>query len=82
MVGHRESLARGLFEGCKHEESIKFHFSTTVEKVECFSTRPSLTAFCRSDGTTRLVEADVVLASDGVKSNVRSQLLQKVNAEV
>lgn len=80
-VGHRESLARGLYEGCKREDSIKFHFSTTVGKVDTFSTRPSFNIIRRGDNTSQRVEADVVLAADGVKSNIRSQLLHKINVD-
>ena len=32
MVGHRSSLANGLFEGCKKEENIKFIFFINLER--------------------------------------------------
>ena len=80
MVGHRSSLAGGLFEGCKREHAIKFFFSTAADEVHAFAPRPSFTALPRN-GEPYTVEADVILAADGLKSNVRMQILQKIGAD-
>lgn len=80
MVGHRASLANALYEGCKKQSSITFHFSTTVESVISFSPRPSFKAVPR-DGEAYNVDCDVLLASDGVKSNVRVAMLQELGVD-
>ncbi|MCJ1336866.1 hypothetical protein MMC09_002144 [Bachmanniomyces sp. S44760] len=81
MVGHRSSLADSLYEACKREaKSIKFNFSTSIEQVIAFSPKPSFTAK-PGDGEPYTVEADVLLAADGVKSSVRPQLLQQLNVK-
>lgn len=78
MVGHRASLAGSIYEGCKIEnKSIKFHFSTTVRDVEPFSPTPVFTATPRH-GEPYQVEADVLLACDGIKSNVRMEMLKRL----
>jgi salicylate hydroxylase len=83
MVGHRTSLAGGLYEACKKEKGIKFHFSTAAEKLDSFGPKPVLRLKPR-DGESYTIEPEVVLASDGVKSVIRSQLLSEigVHAEV
>jgi salicylate hydroxylase len=74
MVGHRSSLASVLYEGCKKEKTIKFHFSTTAEAVNSFSPKPSFTAKPRH-AEAYTVDCDVLLAADGVKSVIRAQIL-------
>jgi salicylate hydroxylase len=80
MVGHRSSLAGGLFEGCKREKGITFHFSTAVEEINAFSPRPSFKAKPRK-GEPYIVEADVILAADGVKSVIREQILKELDVD-
>jgi 2-polyprenyl-6-methoxyphenol hydroxylase-like FAD-dependent oxidoreductase len=77
MVGHRHSLANGLFNGCKKYPSINFNFSTTVQKIHGFSPRPSFTAIHR-EGRSYEVECDVLLACDGIKSSVRGAMLEEL----
>ncbi|KAH8599293.1 putative monooxygenase [Bisporella sp. PMI_857] len=83
MVGHRASLAGALFEGCKSEPAIKFHFRTRVESIASFGPKPSFTATPR-EGDSYTVDCDVLLAADGVKSKARVAMLQElgVDAEV
>ncbi|TKA55658.1 hypothetical protein B0A49_11148 [Cryomyces minteri] len=83
MVGHRSSLAGALYEACRREKAISFFFSTSAAGVNTFSPRPSFTARPRK-GEPCVIEADVLVAADGVKSNVRAQMLQElgVDAEV
>jgi salicylate hydroxylase len=78
MVGHRSSLATPLYEGCKREKSIKFLFSTTAEKVTTYSPRPSFTATPRNGDAPYRVEADILLAADGVKSNTMVNMLKEI----
>lgn len=83
QVGHRSSLAGGLYDGCKREKAINLFFSTAVGDVKSFGPNPSFMATPRK-GEPYLVEADVLLAADGVKSTVREQMLQakNVNAKI
>lgn len=74
MVGHRSSLAGALYEGCKKEKNISFHFSTTAETVHAFSPKPSFIVKPRY-GVAYTVECDALLAADGVKSVIRAQIL-------
>ena len=78
MVGHRSSLANALYEGCKREKAIKFFFSTNTEKVNTYSPRPSFTAAPRNGDAPYEVEADILLAADGVKSNTRVEILKEL----
>ncbi|PGH27558.1 hypothetical protein AJ80_00800 [Polytolypa hystricis UAMH7299] len=81
MVGHRCSLANGLYEGCKREKSIKFFFSTPVESIDSFSPKPTFTAVYRDGGAPFKVEADILLAADGIKSRIRIAMLEKLGVE-
>jgi len=80
MVGHRSSLAGSLYEGCKRERAISFHFATALEAVESFSPRPKIRVKPRN-GEPYSVQADVFLAADGVKSVTRDTILQELKAD-
>lgn len=81
MVGHRSSLAGSMYEGCKKEKAINFFFGTTVKEVKSFGPKPSFIAEPKKGGEPYVVEADVLLAADGVKSVVRDQLLRLTNVD-
>ncbi|TGO49436.1 hypothetical protein BCON_0210g00170 [Botryotinia convoluta] len=78
MVGHRSNLAGSMYEACKKESGIIFHFSAAAEAVESFGPKPLLKVKPRH-GESYTVEADVILASDGIKSIVRSKILSELN---
>jgi salicylate hydroxylase len=80
MVGHRHSLANGLYNGCKAQKAITFHFSTRVENVNSSVPKPSFTAIPR-EGNPYTVECDVVLAADGIKSLARVEVLKQLGVE-
>jgi salicylate hydroxylase len=80
MVGHRSSLAGSLFDGCKREKGINFFFSTAIGDVQSWGPHPKFTAVPRK-GEPYTVEADVLLAADGVKSVVRDQMLKENNVD-
>lgn len=80
MVGHRHSLANGLYNGCKAQKAITFHFSTRVEHVNSSVPKPSFTAIPR-EGNPYTVECDVVLAADGIKSLARVEVLKQLGVE-
>lgn len=80
MVGHRSSLAGSIYKGCLRESSIKFHFSTAAGKIESFSPKPTFTATPKNGEPPYKVEADVVLAADGVKSSARVEMMAKLGA--
>ncbi len=76
-VGHRASLAGGMFDACKAEPAITFHFATAVEAIESFDPKPRLSIKPRN-GQAEVAEFDVVLASDGIKSITRSTILSRL----
>ncbi|QIW96654.1 hypothetical protein AMS68_002172 [Peltaster fructicola] len=80
MVGHRTSLAGSLYEGCKREKAVKFFFSTSAGEVLSWGPKPKLQMIPRS-GDPYEIEADILLAADGVKSIVRDQLLRLGNVD-
>ncbi|CAI7600538.1 unnamed protein product [Penicillium crustosum] len=83
MVGHRASLANGLYNGCKQHSSIKFHFGINADNVDSFGPRPSFTAKPRAEGATPFkVECDVLLAADGIKSVTRVEMLKRLGVNV
>ncbi|KIK61856.1 hypothetical protein GYMLUDRAFT_165326 [Collybiopsis luxurians FD-317 M1] len=83
MVGHRSSLASGMYEACKNENAITFHFRSTCVGIKSWSPKPIFT-ITPYGGEPYDVCTDVILAADGIKSAVRTQMLQKlgVHAEV
>ena len=85
MVGHRSSLADGIYQGCLREKSIIFHFSSPVLEVKAFSPKAVFTVAPRDGAPQYDVEADILLGADGVKSNIRVEMLRRLgmsNAEV
>jgi len=80
MVGHRADLAGGIYDGCKREKAITFYFSRSVEEVLEWSPKPIFMARPRG-GEPIKVECDVLLGADGVKSNIRDQILKLLNLE-
>ncbi|KAG9676380.1 putative monooxygenase, partial [Aureobasidium melanogenum] len=81
MVGHRSSLAGEMYKGCKEEAaSITFHFSHSVQKVHQWSPKVKFEVQPR-EGEAFDVECDVLLAADGVKSNIRDQMLALLNID-
>lgn len=76
-LGHRASLAGGLYEGCQKEPAITFHFGHSLVSVDSFSPRPTFTVKSR-DSSTRQVTVDMLVAADGVKSIMRSTLLSQL----
>lgn len=76
MVGHRASLAGSIYEGCKKEnKAIRFHFSVAAGEVKSYGPNPTLQLVPRN-GEPYDVTCDILLASDGIKSTVRDQLLR------
>ncbi|KAF2126129.1 FAD/NAD(P)-binding domain-containing protein [Dothidotthia symphoricarpi CBS 119687] len=75
MVGHRSSLAGGLYDGCVKEEGIAFKFSSQISDIK-FGSSPSFKVTPR-DGEAHRVECDILLGADGIKSNTRTALLQE-----
>ncbi|GAM84898.1 hypothetical protein ANO11243_029000 [Dothideomycetidae sp. 11243] len=81
MVGHRADLAGGLYAGCKKHTSVKFHFGQTVQEVYSWGPKPSFEIIERDGGASKRIEADVLLAADGIKSRVREQMLKTLKIE-
>ncbi|KAL3468484.1 hypothetical protein BJX64DRAFT_246050 [Aspergillus heterothallicus] len=83
MVGHRSSLANGLYQGClKHSDKITFHFATTVSELTSFSPKPTFTVTPRDTSKQPYTEtADVLLGADGIKSVTRVAMLSELKIE-
>ncbi|KAH9481159.1 FAD-dependent monooxygenase OpS4 [Psilocybe cubensis] len=81
MVGHRASLAGSLYEGCKAQSAITFHFSTAVSEVNFGGDdrKPSFLATPLVGPAVR-VEADIILAADGIKSLTRAAMLKELGS--
>ncbi|KAI1011272.1 hypothetical protein LB504_002293 [Fusarium proliferatum] len=79
LCGHRASLAGHLYEACKKESAITFHFATSLIEVQSFTPKVVFKLQPR-DGEAVTHEADILLGADGIKSVTRSQLLQQVDA--
>ncbi|TVY26826.1 FAD-dependent monooxygenase [Lachnellula hyalina] len=75
MVGHRHSLANGLYNGCLAQKAITFHFRTGVQRVLSFAPKPSFTAVPRDSPDPYTVTCDILLAADGIKSVARGDML-------
>lgn len=80
MVGHRASLAGGMFNGCKREKAITFHFAHTFENVKSFSPKPTFTVRPRGSEPFEIT-CDVLLAADGIKSKAREQILDELGVD-
>ena len=85
MVGHRSSLAGALYRGCKREKSIQFFFAMEVQDIVSFAPKPSFTAVKRkAEGDAAkpfTVEADIVLAADGIKSRARVAMFEALKVQ-
>lgn len=84
MVGHRSTLAGGIYEACKRQnKAVNFFWMSTISCVSSFGPRPAFEVTPRK-GEPYTVECDVLLAADGVKSCIRVEMLRtlKIDAEV
>lgn len=70
VVVHRADLHNALIEKAMALENVQVRVNSTVTRVQFDP--PAVTL---ADGT--MVQADVVLAADGIKSSIRDQLLGK-----
>jgi salicylate hydroxylase len=78
MVGHRASLANGLYEGCKKESGITFKLGSNISDVR-FGPKPTFTVnISQGSGEPQTVECDVLLGADGVKSGTRVAMLKEL----
>ncbi|KAJ3862720.1 hypothetical protein EV359DRAFT_74022 [Lentinula novae-zelandiae] len=80
MVGHRSSLANAMFDACKNETAITFHFKSSCGGIKSWLPKPIFTVVPR-EGESYDVSVDVVLAADGIKSVVRTQILRELNID-
>lgn len=79
-TGHRASLAGGIYNACLKEPAITFKLGTPLVHIDAFSPKPVFTVKPHN-GDRYQVEADVVLAADGIKSPARGALLAKIGEE-
>lgn len=82
MVGHRASLAGELYEGCKKESAIKFHFASPITQFKTFSPKPTFIVSPRKNGgEPYTATCDVLFGADGVKSRTRVDMLQELGVD-
>jgi salicylate hydroxylase len=77
MVGHRASLANSLYDGCQKEPGITFKFSSLISDVH-FGNKPSFKVTPVTGDETSMVECDILLGADGIKSNTRVSMLKEL----
>ncbi|KAF2846468.1 salicylate hydroxylase-like protein [Plenodomus tracheiphilus IPT5] len=77
MVGHRASLANGLYEGCQRESGIRFKLGYIVSDTH-FGSKPTFNITPSQGGETHQVECDILIGADGVKSNTRVAMLKEL----
>lgn len=80
-TGHRASLAGGLYEGCKKEPAITFHFSSSLAGVTSFGPDKTVFTVQPRNAEAYEVETDILLGADGIKSAVRTAMLRVLNVE-
>jgi salicylate hydroxylase len=77
MVGHRASLANAMYDGCLKEPGIRFQLGSLVSDVR-FGEKPSFKVTPVTGDEAYIVEADIVLGCDGVKSPTRVSMLEQL----
>ncbi|ROW05805.1 hypothetical protein VMCG_05128 [Cytospora schulzeri] len=82
MVGHRASLARELYCGCKREKAINFFLASQVTEVISFAPNPRFLVSPRNhDSDPYVVTCDVLFGADGVKSQTRQAMLKELGVD-
>lgn len=79
-TGHRADLAGGMYEGCKKEPAITFKLGHPLTSIDAFTPKPKFTVKPHN-GKPYQVEADVILAGDGIKSLTRNAILEHLGEE-
>ncbi|KAM0331288.1 hypothetical protein ACHAQA_002958 [Verticillium albo-atrum] len=79
-AGHRASLAGGIFEAAKSEPGVHFHFGNTLESISSFGPGPATFIVTDEKGDQHVVETDVLIGADGIKSTVRDSILGGLEA--
>lgn len=83
MVGHRSTLAQGIYHGCQRHASIQFHFGILAEDISVVGEKPCFKAVPRKGhpNESKTVVCDVLLGADGIKSNTRVAMLKHLKAD-
>ncbi|SPN97562.1 related to salicylate hydroxylase [Cephalotrichum gorgonifer] len=77
---HRSLLSDGMYQGCRKESAIKFHFATAMTEITSLEGQPTFRVQPRGS-EPYTVKADLLLACDGIKSETRNAILKAAGAE-
>ncbi|KAH7275014.1 hypothetical protein B0J15DRAFT_518760 [Fusarium solani] len=78
-AGHRASLAGNIFDAAKAQPNVHFHFGQTLQSVTSFGPGKVTFVIKSGDGVERVVETDVLIGADGIKSPVRESILSSLD---
>ncbi|KAF7167615.1 hypothetical protein CNMCM6106_003094 [Aspergillus hiratsukae] len=83
-TGHRASLAGTLYEAAQKEPNVHFHFGETLQEVTSFGPDKVTFVVKHFQGEQRVLQTDILIGADGIKSAVRNSLLgaSKLKGEV
>lgn len=82
MVGHRATLAKGLYDGARSYPGVSLKFGCRVDEVDFSSEKPRfLVTNRKSSQNSQWVNCDVLLGADGIKSVVRTSMLKHLNVD-
>ncbi|KKA29635.1 hypothetical protein TD95_000672 [Thielaviopsis punctulata] len=79
-TGHRSSLAGRMYDACKEESAITFHFGCRLMDVKSFGPKPEF-VIRNEKGDNVTVHSDILIASDGIKSVTRRRILETLGIE-
>lgn len=74
-AAHRASLAGSIFDAVKAQPNVHFHFGQTLQSIISFGPRNVTFVLRGCDGVEHVVETDLLIGADGIKSPIRESML-------
>ena len=81
QVAHRAALHRALLKGCERAGAVKTIVNSHAVEIDYDNTRVRIRPFTDANAEGEWIEADVILAADGVKSFARTRILEITGEE-